>query len=159
MCKNNLLGNINGYPLDEQQYKAATSNDKYSIIIAGAGSGKSTTMIGKIKYLISVKNVNPENILCISFTNETTVNLKNNIMKNCNIEIDVMTFHKLAIKILKDNNIQYTLAPANYLKFVVHEFFLCQDNCIAINNTINFLKNKFHIKLERVSKHYPLTRI
>lgn len=146
MCEKNLIGNINGYPLDEQQYKAATSNDKYSIIIAGAGSGKSTTMIGKIKYLISVKNVNPENILCISFTNETTVNLKNNIMKNCNIEIDVMTFHKLAIKILKDNNIQYTLAPANYLEFVVHEFFLCQDNFIAINNTINFLKNKFHIK-------------
>lgn len=146
MCEKNLIGNINGYPLDQQQLEAATSDAKHSIIIAGAGSGKSTTMIGKVKYLTNVKNVNPKSILCISFTNEATTNLKNNIAKNCNIEVDVLTFHKLALKILKDNNVLYKLAPANYLEYIINEFFLCQENFIVINNTINFLKNKFYMK-------------
>lgn len=146
MCKKNILGDINGYPLDEQQFKAATSEDKYTMIVAGAGSGKSTTMIGKIKYLIQIKNVNPKEILCISFTNETTKSLKENIVKNCKVEIEVKTFHKLALKILKDNNVKFFLAPTNYLNFVVDEFLLTQDNFIAIDNCITFIKNKFYLK-------------
>lgn len=146
MCNKYNLGNINGYPLDEQQLKAATCEDKFSVIVAGAGSGKSTTMIGKIKYLLEFKRVKPEEILCISFTNESTNNLKNNILKNCGIEIETKTFHKLALKILQDNHVKFNLAPSNYLTFTVSEFFLSKDNFFAIINTINFLKNKFYIK-------------
>ena len=43
---------INGYPLDENQMKPILENPKYSLIIAGAGSGKTMTLIGKIKYLL-----------------------------------------------------------------------------------------------------------
>ena len=146
MCNKNILGNINGYPLDNQQLKAATSNNKYSMIIAGAGSGKSTTIIGKIKYLIEIKKVNPDEILCISFTNESVSSLKESIKKNCGTEIPVLTFHKLAYQILKNNNTNLSLAPPNYLNFVVDEFFLKEDNFLAINNTFKFIKNKFHKK-------------
>ncbi len=145
MCNKNFLGNINGYTLDEQQLNAAICESKYSIIIAGAGSGKSTTMIGKIKYLVEFKGVKPKEILCISFTNEATKNLKQNILKNCGIDIDVKTFHKLALKILEDNHLDFILAPPNYLNFIVDEFLLTQDNFVAINNIINFIKNKFHL--------------
>ena len=43
---------VNGYPLDKEQLKPIIENQKYSLIIAGAGSGKTLTLIGKIKYLL-----------------------------------------------------------------------------------------------------------
>ena len=60
-----VLGNT----LDKQQTKAAMVNDKNTIIIAGAGSGKSLTMVGKIKYLVQANNIKLSEILCITFTN------------------------------------------------------------------------------------------
>ena len=98
---NEIFDNINGFSLDKEQRAAILTKSKYSIIVAGAGSGKTLTMIGKVKYLTEVKKVNPKHILCISFTNEATLSLKQKL----NIpDIDVLTFHKLAIKILGMNN-------------------------------------------------------
>ena len=68
-----VLGNT----LDKEQTKAALTNDTNSIIIAGAGSGKSLTMVGKIKYLVTIKNININDILCITFTNNAAKSLEN----------------------------------------------------------------------------------
>ena len=43
---------VNGYELDDEQLKPVLDNPHYSLIIAGAGSGKTLTLIGKIKYLL-----------------------------------------------------------------------------------------------------------
>ena len=53
---NKLLDNINGYPLDEKQRKVVTSNQKHILVSAGAGSGKTLTIIGKIGYLIEIQD-------------------------------------------------------------------------------------------------------
>ena len=47
-----LLSNINGYSLDKEQRKVVISDYSATLVVAGAGSGKSLTMIGKIRYLI-----------------------------------------------------------------------------------------------------------
>ena len=52
-----LLNNINGFPLDYAQRKVVTSNKKHLLVSAGAGSGKTLTIIGKIRYLIEIKNL------------------------------------------------------------------------------------------------------
>ncbi len=131
-----ILNNINGYPLDEYQSRVVLSNEEATLVVAGAGSGKSLTIIGKIVYLVKRCNIKPEEILCISFTNDATNNLKNNIKKNYNFNINIYTFHKLALEILKQNNIEYTIAPDNFLETVV-------DNYLLINNkyTTKALKN------------------
>lgn len=104
-----FFDNINGKSLDRNQ-RNAILNDKDSIlVIAGAGSGKTLTIIGKIKYLIEIKNIDPKAILCISFTNETTKDLKKSIKKCLKYDIEVKTFHKLAIKILSINKITFKL--------------------------------------------------
>ena len=118
-----ILNNINGYPLDEYQSRVVLSNELATLVIAGAGSGKSLTIIGKIVYLVKVCNINPNDILCISFTNDATINLKNNIKKNYNFDIDIYTFHKLSLSILKSHNIKYTIAKEDLLTDIIEIFF------------------------------------
>ena len=109
---------INGYPLDEYQRKVVFSEEKYTMVIAGAGSGKSTTMIGKIKYLINVKNINPKEIVAISFTNESVNSLKESLEKNNIFNINVTTFHKLALTFL-DNK---PIIKEDCLEYIVKEY-------------------------------------
>ena len=70
-----------GYELDKEQMSAALVNNCNTIIIAGAGAGKSTTMVGKIKYLVLYMQVPLENILCITFTNNAANSLEEKISK------------------------------------------------------------------------------
>lgn len=130
--KINILNNINGYPLDDYQSRVVLSNEKATLVVAGAGSGKSLTIIGKIVYLVKICNINPNDILCISFTNDATINLKNNIKKNYNFDIDIYTFHKLSLSILKSNNIKYAIAKEDLLLDIIELFF----NEIIPNNKI-----------------------
>lgn len=111
---------INGYPLDEQQKNAILNASKYSLIVAGAGSGKTLTMIGKIKYLLEVKKIKPEEILCISFTNESVKSLKEKIK---NDKIHLFTFHKLAMHILSLEDAYFEIAGDDFLKQTIHLFF------------------------------------
>ncbi len=65
---NLYFDNIEGKKLDDQQRTALITDEYSNLIIAGAGSGKTLTILGKVKYLIEQKNVKPENILLLSFT-------------------------------------------------------------------------------------------
>ena len=112
---------INGYPLDENQMKPILENPKYSLIIAGAGSGKTMTLIGKIKYLLNSQKCTEEEILCLSFTNETVKDLQEKIFINTRKNVEVLTFHKLALKILKEKT--YHICDDSFLSYVENEFF------------------------------------
>ena len=113
-----LLDNINGFPLDKHQRKVVFCDKQNIIVIAGAGSGKSTTIIGKIKYLLNILNYKPNEILCISFTNESVKSLKNSLEKNNIFNINVMTFHKLALNIL---NNKFKIIESTYLEYIIKE--------------------------------------
>ena len=65
--------------LDEEQIKAILSDEDFSLIIAGAGTGKTTTMAAKVKYLVDIKKVDPEKILVMSFTRKATEELDKRI--------------------------------------------------------------------------------
>lgn len=83
--------------LDKYQLKAVKTKRKNVLVLAGAGSGKSLTIIKRVKYLIHTLKVDPKTILCISFTNEAVNSLKKDL---CEKDVDVMTFHKLALKMV-----------------------------------------------------------
>ena len=57
-----VFSNVNGYSLDKEQRTAIVTDEINTLIVAGAGSGKSLTMIGKIRYLIE-KGIKEEEIL------------------------------------------------------------------------------------------------
>ncbi|MBQ4583674.1 MAG: UvrD-helicase domain-containing protein [Bacilli bacterium] len=119
-----LLDNINGYPLDKYQRKVVYSNEDHTIVIAGAGCGKTTTMIGKIKYLINVNKIAPEDIIAISFTNESANSLKNALENNNIYNVYTSTFHKLALNYVDKQNI----VSDNYLDFIINEYFYSCNN-------------------------------
>ena len=75
MKTKNDIFDINGIKLDEYQKRIIMDDSQNLLVIAGAGSGKTLTIIAKIKYLVTVKKIKPKDILCISFTNETVNNL------------------------------------------------------------------------------------
>jgi DNA helicase-4 len=98
---NNYLDTIyKDIKLDNNQKEAVVCNASNEMIIAGAGSGKTTTMAAKVKYLVEKEHVNPKNILVISFTNKAVSELQERINKEFNLPVDVLTFHKLGLRII-----------------------------------------------------------
>ena len=102
--------------MNEKQLKAVKSLEN-TLVVAGAGSGKTFTIVNKIKYLLD-NNIYKENeLLVISFTNESVNDLKRKIDYNLNI----MTFHKLAITLI--NNPDMKISNEYYLKYIINEYF------------------------------------
>lgn len=112
-----------GHTLDKEQTNAALTNNRNTMIIAGAGSGKSLTMVGKVKYLVLHENININDILCITFTNNAAESLQNKIKKELNLDNKVYTFHKLALEILSDHKINYHICSADLLDYIIDEVF------------------------------------
>lgn len=108
---------VEGYELDNNQIKLL-KNDTNAFVIAGAGSGKTLTILGKVKYLIEVQNIHPQEILLISFTNASV----NDIKKRINYDVNIFTFHKLAIHILKKNKYNFSICNSNLLNYIIQEY-------------------------------------
>ena len=134
---------INGYELDKTQMNAIKSNYKNTLVVAGAGSGKTLTILGLIKYLIDNKGYKENEILCISFTNESTNSLHNKLL-DINHNIEVLTFHKLGLKIIGNN---YSITNNNYLDYIIDEYF----KSYILNNKKKYklFKNVLYIDLDK----------
>ncbi len=87
--------------LDEEQRKVVLSDEDFTLVIAGAGAGKTTTMAAKVRYLVERKGVRPDQILVISFTNKAVGELRSKINKALKIDCPVTTFHKTGYAILR----------------------------------------------------------
>lgn len=87
------------YPLDEQQRKAIVSLEDNVLVISSAGSGKTMTTVGKVRYLIDIQKVSPEKILLITFTRKAAESLSDRLGEK---SLKCRTFHKLALEIISD---------------------------------------------------------
>lgn len=96
-----LLANIDGKSLDTQQQDVVVSAEDNTLVLAGAGSGKTLTIAGKVKYLCKVKKVAPSDILLIAFTRKSADEMTERISNRLGIPITATTFHKLGLDTLK----------------------------------------------------------
>ena len=99
-----LLGNIDGKSLDPQQRRVVLCEEPRCLVLAGAGSGKTLTISGKVKYLVDVKKVAPEDILLISFTRKAAEEMTERIAKKLGISVQATTFHKLGLDIISQSS-------------------------------------------------------
>lgn len=92
--------------LNKQQYKAATykGDKKNLLVVAGAGTGKTKTMVSRTQFLIEKENISPEKILCLTFTNRAAKELVSRIgasMSNDTEGLVACTFHSFCIQLIK----------------------------------------------------------
>lgn len=85
------------YPLDKQQRRSIVSEEDNCLVVSSAGSGKTSSIVGKVRYLIDIKHINPQNILLISYTNKAAAELTERMGI---AGLRGYTFHKLAIDII-----------------------------------------------------------
>lgn len=125
------------YPLDIQQRRSILSEEDNCLVVSSAGSGKTSSIVGKVKYLTEIKGIDPEKILLISYTNKAAAELTDRMgIKG----LRGYTFHKLALDIIGQvtgqkpsicNNTdalflkiyQELLGDDNFKKSVVEYFF------------------------------------
>ena len=132
--------------LDKYQKKAVKCKRKNILVLAGAGSGKTFVIVSRVKYLIHNLNIDPKEILCISFTNDAVDKLKNDLKDE---KIDVLTFHKLALKIIgrkKDvlaEDMLFDIILDSFSNDKLYGLYKMgkQDICILIKTFINLFKS------------------
>ncbi len=105
-----VFGNLNS-----DQQRAVKHPETPLLIVAGPGTGKTLTLTHRIAYLITKKNVAPENILAVTFTNKAAQEMSERLKVLLRDTISIplaTTFHALCFQILKDlkNKIHYTIA-------------------------------------------------
>lgn len=119
-----MLSNIDGKSLDAQQRDAVITDEYNNLVIAGAGSGKTLTVVGKIKYLIERWGIPPENILVTSFTRKSVNELSERIEKAGLTGVSCKTFHKIglgnlgAVGVANENELKKCVV--SYLREDIH---------------------------------------
>ena len=106
---------VENHPLDREQRKSIYDPARFNLIVAGAGSGKTTTILGKILYLLQSGFASPPEILVLSFTHDSATELRERFLreyyqafaeqillrKSPPPDITIETFHSLALKLLR----------------------------------------------------------
>lgn len=85
------------YPLDDQQRDSIVKLEDNCLVISSAGSGKTSTMIGKLLYLLHQRKIQPSRILTITYTHKASDELTQRLLGT---GLSCMTFHKLAMTIV-----------------------------------------------------------
>lgn len=92
--------------LNEMQRKAVLAADGPLLILAGAGSGKTSVLTTKVAYLIKEKKVDPRNILAITFTNKAAKEMRQRVINqvgSIGYDIQISTFHSFGLRLIKEN--------------------------------------------------------
>lgn len=109
ICAKILQRNINKHMdyrtlLNEQQYKAVSTDSQYVRVVAGAGSGKTRTLTYRISYLIGEKGFRPSSILAITFTNKAASEMKQraiSLVPQAKTTLSISTFHSFCARFLR----------------------------------------------------------
>ena len=159
-----FFNNIESKSLDDQQRQAIITDEYSNLIIAGAGSGKTLTILGKVKYLVEKRNIDPSKILLLSFTRKTVEEL-NQRLRNLGLKTKATTFHKLGYDYIKhfqknppavaNENLLYQTIKQFLKNDILHhdsalksfvQFMACYLNIPEENDAFDSLGEKLDIK-------------
>ena len=109
--------------LDDEQREVVLSDEDHTLVIAGAGAGKTTTVAAKVRYLVEKQNVKPEEILVISFTNKAVNELKERINQCLKIACPISTFHSIGNSIMNiGEEVKRRIVDNGYMFTVINRY-------------------------------------
>jgi DNA helicase-4 len=88
------------YPLSPAQREAVVHDEDNNLVLAGAGTGKTSTIAGKVGYLLKRGLVIPEEVLLLAFTRKAAEELRERIERLFQVPVTVRTFHALGLEII-----------------------------------------------------------
>ena len=107
--------------LNEEQRQAVNTDYGYNLVIASAGTGKTSTIVARIAHLLN-KNIDPKEILLLTFTNKAAIEMTNRLAKFFDKDlaksIQAGTFHSISYKYLKTLDDKLLLKQASELKVI-----------------------------------------
>lgn len=139
--------------LNSKQKDAVDITEGPLLILAGAGSGKTKVLTTKVAYLVLEKNVDPSNILAITFTNKAAKEMKERILDMVGYigyQIQISTFHSFGLSILRKHfdklglSKNFTILDSDDSNVVIKNILKdmnCDENFKGIKNAISNNKN------------------
>ena len=106
-----FFDNVLAYPLDPQQRNAIINGEDNCLVVSSAGSGKTSTIQGKVRYLIDMCKVDPNDILLITYTRKAAGELRERIGYS---DLTSSTFHGLAYNIISQVDKAPSIATADF---------------------------------------------
>ncbi|HSW88978.1 MAG TPA: ATP-dependent DNA helicase, partial [Candidatus Saccharimonadales bacterium] len=122
--------------VNPEQQAAITHGEGPLLIIAGAGTGKTTVVTERIKYLILEKKVNPANILALTFTEKAATEMEERIdiaMPYGYTQMWIATFHAFCDRVLRNESIHIGLNPAYKLMTEAEGVMFLRKNLYKLN--------------------------
>lgn len=136
-------------PLTKKQRRAIILDERRNLVVAGAGTGKTSTVVGKIGYLLKSRKAKPEEILVVAYNRAAANELEERIQKLIKKEIPVGTFHSIGRQILTESKHPKRISPfveqtEAYKSFLQKSLESClTDEKIRSLFTTYFLKHEY----------------
>lgn len=140
--------------LNENQYKAVTSDAQVLRLIAGAGSGKTRVLTTRIAYLIEHCHIPPYKILAITFTNKAANEMRKRVgvlLNNQQHQVWLSTIHALCVRILREECIainyprNFSIADVDDQKAILKEAYKQYNidlKLFSYNSVLNYIANQ-----------------
>ena len=91
--------------LNQEQRSAVLNTEGPTLVVAGAGSGKTKVLTSRLAYIVKEKKAWPNQILCVTFTNKAAKEMRDRVLKNLGGKISSLswlgTFHAISVKFLR----------------------------------------------------------
>lgn len=142
--------------LNDKQLEAVKATEGPILVLAGAGSGKTRVLTTRVAYLINNKNIDPRNILAITFTNKAAKEMKERIstLVENSEKIQISTYHSLGLLFIRENykmlgyQSNFTIIDSDDVLTLIKKIMKENDiddkifNPRAIRNAISSAKNE-----------------
>jgi DNA helicase II / ATP-dependent DNA helicase PcrA len=150
--------------LNPKQENAKNKVEGPLLIIAGAGSWKTATLTARVEYMIKDLNINPNQIMMVTFTNKAATEMRNRVAQTLWVETPrsvynnrwyfplIWTFHSIWIFVLKD--VLSRFLPEE-LAIWLKKDFVIYDESDKLSVLKSILKNKLHLE----EKEFPSRQI
>lgn len=96
-----LFNSVEKYPLTESQIRSIITDEYANLVVAGAGTGKTSTIVGKAAYILWKGLAKPEEVLLLSFGRDVKKEMYKRI-RSLGLDLDVKTFHSLGLGIIAE---------------------------------------------------------